>query len=80
MRKLFNWFLAEGFVVNDDYDREIRASRSVVAIRVKKLYNGYWVIIRQVENDGSGTVSEFMCKTVEDVTCGLINRCVVYQS
>ena len=24
MKKLFNWFLAEGFVVNDDFDKEIK--------------------------------------------------------
>lgn len=80
MKKLFNWFLAEGFVVNDDYSTEIRASRSVVAIRVKKLYNGYWAIIRQVELDGIGKMYEFSAKTTEEVTAELTKRCVIYQN
>ena len=80
MKKLFNWFLAEGFVVNDDYSTEIRASRSVVAIRIKKLYNGYWVTIRQVDVDGIGRLSEFNAKTTDEVTSELTKRCIIYQS
>lgn len=79
MKKLFNWFLTEGFVVNDDYSTEIRASRSVVAIRVKKLYNGYLVIIRQVWTDGLGEFSEFTSKTTDEVVSELNKRLVIYR-
>jgi hypothetical protein len=76
MKRLLNWFVSEGFVVNLDFDYEIRASIGAVAIRINRLQNGYMLSLKQITKEGDCQVIEKTCRTSNDVIGIIKEKCI----